>query len=254
MAAARGPAVTSSPRSATDVHLRERIYQELKRRLLGGEWANEPMLSQRRLARLLGTSNTPVRSAVERLEAEGLVRIEPRRGVVLRQLDAREVSELYEFRVAVESYVLEQVAGQAAAGRLTSGQQSELRRLIEMQRAAVSRGDVAGTVETDAAFHQALCAATGNREIVAAMDRLRDRVCRVILQVVSAYPVRMAESVTEHEQILQAVVAGDGPLAAARLREHLGRGRELMASASMNGAASPAGSPPVRRPGEGGLR
>ncbi|MFN4244212.1 MAG: GntR family transcriptional regulator [Tepidisphaerales bacterium] len=254
MPAPRATVKTPSPALPADVQLRERTYQELKRRLLSGEWASEPMLSQRHLARLLGTSLTPVRSAVERLEAEGLVRIEPRRGVMLRQLDAREVAELYEFRVAIESYVLEQVAGRVAGGQVSVAQLSELERLMERQRAAVSRGDVPGTVEADAAFHQALCAATGNREIVAAMDRLRDRVCRVILQVVSAYPVRMAESVTEHEQILQAVVAGDGRLAAARLREHLGRGRELMASASMNRAASPGGDPPVHRLGEGGLR
>lgn len=220
----RAPRPSNRPRrDAADLQLRERTYHELKRRLLGGEWSSEPMLSQRRLARLLGTSNTPVRSAVERLEAEGLVRIEPRRGVVLRELDAREVGELYEFRAAIESYVVEQLAG-----RLSPGQIRPLRDNLETQRQAVASGDSRGLVESDATFHAMLCAELGNREIVAAIDRLRDRIRRVILQVITVYPRRMAESVEEHAALLEAIEVGDAALAAQRLREHLGRGRALV--------------------------
>lgn len=197
---------------------------ELKRRLLRGQLPTGTILSQRQLARLLGTSNTPVRSAMERLESEGLLRIEPRRGVVLRELEPREVAELYEIRLALESYAMGQVAG-----RLSGEQVRLLEQSLERQRRALAAGELTEIVEADAEFHLLVCGFLGNREIVGTLTRLGDQIRRVILRVTSVFPRRMAESVAEHEGIAAALLAGDGALAAARVREHLWRGRELMA-------------------------
>src|SRR5690349_10880032 len=95
--------------------LREEAYRALKALLITSHRPPEPFLSERKLARQLGMSNTPIRSAIERLEAEGFITISPQQGILVRELTSKEIADQYEIRQVLESFVLQQLAGRLNA-------------------------------------------------------------------------------------------------------------------------------------------
>lgn len=206
---------------------RERAHEELKRRLLEGQLSGRPLLSARGLAKELGLGNTPVRSAIERLEAEGLILISPQRGIVVRQLTPKEILDHYEIRSALESFILRRLAG-----NLTDEQAKQLRSNLDRQRKAATVRDTAALVEADAEFHLLLSEFQGNGEIRRTLNQLRDKIRLVIGRVAGQYPARMLQSAEEHAQIGKALLKGKGDLAAKLLVRHLERGRDLLLPAA----------------------
>ncbi len=97
--------------------LKERAYVEIKRGILSGKLAAGSFLAERQLAAQLGMSKTPVRSALERLESEGLLSISPQQGAIIRDLAVTEVADQYEIRMAIESFVVRALAGKLAPRR-----------------------------------------------------------------------------------------------------------------------------------------
>src|SRR5262245_57236053 len=141
--------------------LRDRAYRELKALVQSGAIPAGAFLSERQLAERLGMSKTPIRAALHQLEAEGLVAVSPQQGILVRELSAREVSELFDLRAAVEPFVVLRLAG-----RLTAEQGARLRENLRGQEAAARRRDAVAGADLDVRFHLLLAEALGNREIV----------------------------------------------------------------------------------------
>src|SRR5262245_38160255 len=76
--------------------MKERAYAEIKRRLLKNEYPPMSFLSERLLVAQLGMSKTPIKAALERLEAEGYVTVSPQQGIVVRELTVHEIADQYE--------------------------------------------------------------------------------------------------------------------------------------------------------------
>lgn len=205
--------------------MKDRAYAELKRLILSGELAPGSFLAERQLAARLGMSKTPVRSALERLEAEGFLSISPQQGAIVRELSLQEVADQYEIRQAVESYV-----ARALAGRLTPAQVALLRENLDAQRANLGPADVTLAVTLDGAFHAAFCEFLGNQEILRVMRQLRDKTQRVISRVFHLNPGRLVSSYEEHVGIVDAVIGGDPAAASRRVEEHLRFGKEALLS------------------------
>jgi DNA-binding GntR family transcriptional regulator len=102
--------------------LKERAYDELKRRILNDDYPPGSFLAERRLAEQLGMSKTPVKAALERLELEGFICVSPQQGIVVREFSVHEIADLYEIRAALESYTMRLIAG-----RLSETQIARLR-------------------------------------------------------------------------------------------------------------------------------
>ena len=83
----------------------------LKQRLLDNDYPPGSFLSERQLAASLGMSKTPIRSALEQVETLGLVAVSPQQGIVVREPSAREITDLFDTRVAVEPFVVSRLAG-----------------------------------------------------------------------------------------------------------------------------------------------
>jgi DNA-binding GntR family transcriptional regulator len=206
--------------------LRERAYQDLKQLLVSGT-LSEPFLSERKLAKRLGMSNTPVRSAIERLEAEGLIAISPQQGIVVRDVTVQEIADHYEVREALEPFVLRRVAG-----RLTSAQIERLDACLQQQSQCVARNDLTELIRRDSEFHLLFCEFLGNLEILRTMSQLRDKIHRVISKFVQHDPQRLKQSCGEHRRIAETVARGDAEPAAQLMLEHLARGRKTLLPAS----------------------
>lgn len=203
--------------------MKDRAYAELKRLILTETVQVGAFLSERRLAARLKMSKTPVKAALERLEAEGFIGVSPQQGIVVQDLSLEEIADHFEFRELLEPHVVRRVAG-----RLTAEQVAAMRENLASQKLAAERCDVPTSGRLDAEFHLLWCEFLGNREMIEVMQRLRDRIHRIIARVNARNPQRLQASYEEHARIAEAVFAGDGDLAAQRIEEHLSYGKQFL--------------------------
>ncbi len=140
--------------------LRQNAYFELKKLILSGVLGKTPFLSTRSLAKRLEMSLSPVRSAVERLETEGLLSIGPQRGIVVNELTTKEIVDHFEIRQALETLVVRKLAG-----RLSAEQAEELRANVAAHDASLVAGDIEQYITLDGSFHLLLAEFSGNADI-----------------------------------------------------------------------------------------
>ncbi len=202
---------------------KDRAYEEIKRMILSGELAPGTFLAERPLASRLQMSTTPVCSALERLEQEGLLSISPQQGAVVRDFSFREISALYEIRVALEPYVARSIAG-----RLTPAQVDRLNANLGAQRENLTRRDIVLCVQLDENFHTLFAEFLDNREILRVLLQLRDKTNRIFHRVFSMIPGRMEGSYKEHLSIAESMIEGPPDVAAERVEAHLEYGRRLL--------------------------
>ncbi|MBI3856644.1 MAG: GntR family transcriptional regulator [Planctomycetes bacterium] len=203
--------------------LADRAYDALKGSLQSGKYPPGSFLSERRLARSLGMSKTPLKSALVRLEAEGFLRISPQQGIVVREPSVQEIVELFDLREAIETFVVQRIAG-----RLTPGQVEALRKNLKGQEEAVRKARVDEATRLDTEFHALICGFLGNREMMRSLGRMREKLHLHILGNLSRRPERMSDSLREHAAIAAALIGGRGVQAADLLRKHLEYGRRFV--------------------------
>jgi DNA-binding GntR family transcriptional regulator len=170
-------------------------------------------------------SKTPVKAALERLEAEGFITVSPQQGIVVRELSVHEIADQYEIRTVLESYTL-----RSLAGKLTLDQVARVRANLEAQSRLRGSGDVAKGVALDTAFHMQFVEFLGNGEIMRVLMQLREKMQRVVTRVFQICPSRIDTSYDEHAAIAAAVIDGDGARAAELLIQHLELGKQLILS------------------------
>ncbi len=205
--------------------LKDRAYAKIKQYIQQSRFSPGAFLSERQLAGLLGMSKTPIKAALERLEAEGFVAVSPQQGIVVRDLSVHEIADQFEIRLALESFVL-----RSMAGKLDGPQTARVRNNLCQQQQAANEVDLAKAVELDAEFHALFCEFLGNREILRVMLQLREKMHRVVTRVFEKTPERLQAGYQEHCGIAQAVFRGDAERAATALEEHLNYGKQLLLS------------------------
>lgn len=205
--------------------LKQQAYSALKLSIQDGTFAAGEFLSERQLAARLGMSKTPVKAALERLEVEGFVAVAPQQGIVVRELSVQEVADQFEIRAALEPFTVRQIAG-----RLSAVQIDQLRQNLQLSRKACESEEISAAVFLDADFHLLFCEFLGNQEILRVLSQLRDRIHGVIRHVFHHDHQRLLSSVDEHEAIAEAVITGQGDLAARRVVQHLEYGRQFLLS------------------------
>jgi DNA-binding GntR family transcriptional regulator len=196
----------------------ETAFDRLRDEIRQGRLAPGSRLTETEIAQRLNISRTPVREAIRRLEAEGLVQHLPRAGAVVRQLDHAEVMELYEMRA-----VLDGTAARLAARTATGGELDELAAINDTMAQAAAPTDLA---RANALFHTLLRDAARNRFLVGSMRSL-DAVLLLLGPSAMHLPDRAREAVGEHRQVLAALAARDGAAAEAAMRRHLERAQRI---------------------------
>lgn len=184
----------------------ERAYQHLKRAILEQVYPGGLLISEGEIAEATGVSRTPVREALLRLEAEGLVKLYPKRGALIRPVSAREIADVIEARRLVELHAAEQVWPRRAAIR------DDLARWLDEMRRAHTAGDVTALMAADRAFHATVVEAAGNEILAELYHRLRDRQLRMGEASFRLTPGWAEVALTEHANQL-AALDGDDPRA-----------------------------------------
>ena len=202
---ATGPLERTTLRSRAEAHLRELVVSG---RLQPGERINEVAVASG-----LGISRGPLREAIQTLVHEGLLEFITHRGAFVRTVDATMLRDLYEVRVALETYAVRLLARLPRSAGVT-----RLADLVE--EAQVRLGESEDGYPDDADFHAGLLAAVGNRVLSGASDELQVRIS--VARARSARdPQRAAEALAEHRAILAAITDGSPDEAVRLLEDHL---------------------------------
>ncbi|AXK31714.1 GntR family transcriptional regulator [Streptomyces armeniacus] len=215
------PATADAP--AKQPPAADRVYAHIKQAVLERQYEGGMLLTEGELAGAVGVSRTPVREALLRLEAEGLIKLYPKKGALVLPVSAQEISDVVETRLLVEEHAVRKAATSTPAG-LTE----RLEELLARQRTEASAGQLAEVAVSDRCFHAEIVRATGNAILVRLYDQLRDRQLRMGVAVMHAHPERVAKNITEHAHILAAIRSGDADAAADSVRQHVGRVRHLV--------------------------
>jgi DNA-binding GntR family transcriptional regulator len=195
--------------------LRDKVVEELRRRIIECDYAPGHRLTEDRLADDFGVSRNPVREAIRVLEREGFLIAQPRRGAVVASISAQDVADLFDVRLS-----LEVLAAQQAAQRIEARGAGLLRGLVGDAAVASTVTDLASL---NSAFHGEICRLSGNALLIGIMESLRDRLEWIYRQ--SAVE-RAPHSWAEHEALATAIAAGDPEAAAHAAHTHVLAARE----------------------------
>lgn len=193
----------------------ETTYERLCEEIRSGKLPPGSRLRETEIAERLAVSRTPVREAIRRLEADGLVDHLPRSGAVVRKLEYPELMELYEMRT-----VLEGTAARLAARAASPVELEELVAINDEMRAAAGRPEV--VIGLNRQFHKLLLDAARNRFLLRAMATVENTLL-ILGSSSMAMPDRAREAVDEHREVLDSLLARDGAGAEAAMRRHMER-------------------------------
>ena len=208
-------------------------YDHVRQRILSGEYGPGAALMTEALAEEVGVSRTPVRDALRKLEADGLVEIQPRLGARVKQFDRQEFREMCELRLALEA----QTAGLAAKNR-TVEDLAEIEAplmvmraiSVELKKARSRTPKLNKIAKEDVRFHLAIMAASKNalmqREILRLhlVHRVAQTPVGKSFQGAASRDEQVANNdrvLAEHEAIFAAIAAGDGRAAKRAMETHI---------------------------------
>ncbi|HEY4203050.1 MAG TPA: GntR family transcriptional regulator [Devosiaceae bacterium] len=197
------------------------IYDALRDAIIRGQVAEGDVLRQDSIAQMFNVSRIPVREALKRLEAHGLVTSTRYKGVVVTPMSIAEISEIFEFRSLIEPRVLEIAVPQMteASLQLAQGYCDAFAAETSPER----WGDL------NRQFHSALYRDARRPYYLSVIDATNDRIDRYVraqLELTHG----MARARRDHQAIMDACLAGDAATAAAQTREHIvNAGKSLVA-------------------------
>jgi GntR family transcriptional regulator, rspAB operon transcriptional repressor len=187
------------------------IYRELKKRIVLLDFEPGQVLKEKELMEEFGVSRTPVREALIRLEAQGLVKIFPNLGTIVSEVSFQQLKDVFEIR----SFLVK-LTGSLAAARITEEELEEIRAHIARMR---DEHDPKALMRLDLALHELLDRATRNEVLVKILGMLRDQAVRIwtFSRTDNDYYAGLAE---EFEGLVEALEKRDGDACAQILERH----------------------------------
>lgn len=214
--------------AAKDRLTTQQIRQVLENAIVDGRFGPGQRLDPESLATEFSCSRTPIREALQALEASGLVRVEPKRGTFVTELGIVDLTERFEVMAELEA-----MCARLAAARADTDDLDRIRAAQALCEQAAETGDSDAYYHRNTAFHHAVYAASGNRFLEAEAQRLQ-----TMLQPYRRRQLhlrgRMMRSLDEHRRIMARIEAGDAEGACAEMNAHViiqgDRFHELIAS------------------------
>jgi len=203
-------------RAASNGHrpLSETAYESVRQAIFSGQFRPGDRLLEGELAASLGISRTPLREALQRLEAEGLVTAAPRRGLIVTELERDEIASLYAVRE-----VLEGLAGRLAAQHASSTEIDAMRDVLDRQQRAPKR-DAATIAQLNKQFRDLVHLASRNRFLISAVETLEIPVA-TLPSPAFATSGHGAAAHRDHAELLKAIERRDADRAAELSAAHM---------------------------------
>jgi len=195
--------------------IRERVYTRLRKAVLSGEIPTNERLVEARLASEFGTSRTPIREALHKLEMENLVSSVQRVGYFIRSVPEEDVSDIYEIRSVIEG-----LAGKKAISRITEKNLERLRINIDQSKHIINQGGTEKMIHLDTEFHDILCQSSGSKRIYELSQVLREYMLKFRMECLRVHDIA-SKAVLGHEKIYQAICDHDSFLVQKYIDDHL---------------------------------
>jgi DNA-binding GntR family transcriptional regulator len=214
---------TTSPRRGSKLNQADVAYARLRELILSGAIAPGSFVLELEAAARLGMSRTPVREAMVRLRAEGIVEIRARHGMRVLPVSADDMREIYEVITSLESTA----AGLVAKRGIEAGALSSLNDAVKAMDAALERDDLESWARADEDFHRILINSCGNGRLIQTVDQFWSQAHRVRLLTLRLRP-KPTQSNREHAALVKAISKGDADAAVRIHQEHRERAGRLL--------------------------
>ena len=191
------------------------VRETLEERIVDGTYVPGTRLDEVALAREFGVSRTPIRETLIQLSSSGMIDLRPRRGAIVAEMSPHRLCEMFEVMAELEA-----MCARLAARRMTDDEHRELVAVHERCEASRDAGEADDYFAHNEEFHRLIYAASGNAFLVEQASALQRRL-RPYRRLQLRMRNRLKTSYAEHQGIVDALGAGDGELAARRLRDHV---------------------------------
>jgi DNA-binding GntR family transcriptional regulator len=199
----------------------EAVLQTLENMIFTGELQPRERLVVNALAERLRVSSYSIRTALQALEAKGLVKMEPHRGAMVSDLDPEEIEEIFAVRVG-----LEKMANRMALARVTPEDIARLSEIDEQLRSSYARGDLPRVISANARFHNYVSGLSGNRTLLKLIMELKKR-CHIFNTTAWSSPDVVSRLFEEHQQFIQALREKDPNMLEDLPERHFSHSKEL---------------------------
>jgi len=192
----------------------EEAYHQIKEKIITLDLAPSSVINEQALMKNLGLGRTPIREALQRLDAEGLVHIVPRRGMFVTDISITDLQEIFEVRIVMAGF-----CARLAARRITPEQIAQLEAVLR-DLEQVQGGDSIALMEIDKRFQRVLYQAAGNKFLTDALERLYDsglRLWHLVLHRLGD----VRDAIEQHREVLEALKARDEKMAESLIQQHI---------------------------------
>jgi DNA-binding GntR family transcriptional regulator len=211
--------------SKGSMSLEEKVYVELQDAILSEKLKQGESLTELALSEKLGVSRTPVRSALQRLAEDGLVKIVPNRGAVVLGVTKDDILDIYRIRMRLEG-----LASAMSAVKMSDEDKQKLTDNVELSEFYLQRNNTEHSKELDTSFHSLIYEASGSRVLARILSDLHLNT-KGYRRISLAIPGRLEKTAEEHRGILNAILAGNAEEADRLTSEHIAHALDNMITA-----------------------
>lgn len=192
-------------------YLRDRLEDAI----INGRLKPGDRIDTEALSRQYGVSRTPIREAIHQLSASGLVRVEPKRGTFVAELGLARLIEMFEVMSELEG-----MCGRLAAKRINDDEAKALKKALESCREEAASGNTDSYYYCNERFHHLIYEMSHNSYLASEAGSLHDRL-KPYRRLQLRMRNRVSRSFSEHEEIVDAILAGNSERAEQRLKAHI---------------------------------
>ncbi len=197
------------------IPLRDIVFQKLREAIVTGQMQPGERLMEIKLSNMMGVSRTPVREAIRKLQAEGLVIMNARRGAIVAPINKKDLKEILEIRKALERLTCQLVSAKADEEAV-----AELKEINQVMEEAVEADDIQKMTEQDVAFHEKITELADNAHLTNMLDQIKAHLYRYRLEFIKELRDRSVLTI-EHNRIIEAIEAGNARAAAREIEKHI---------------------------------
>lgn len=202
--------------------LSDQIAANLRQAIIAGALTPGTRLLEIELAQKLGVSRGPLREALRILQGEGLLEAFPNRGVFVASLEEQDIQEIYSLRELLETFAIRLVSERADPAQIAT-----LRALVDEMLQAAKIGDPRQVIDLDLQFHKALWRSSGHQRLEQVLTGMLSQI-RVFLGVNTQLYVDLAEGVSDHKRIMEAIESKNANKAAELMMRHVVEARGVV--------------------------
>jgi len=205
-----------------DGPLRDQAYASIKNAIITAQFEPNQRLIEKKMAAHIGTSRTPVREALQKLEKEGLIFRRPRTGFAVKGVTEEEVEDILDLQCMLEGY-----AARLATSRITEDEIRSLEDLIGRQEDCLQNSDAELFIRLDGEFHDAIHKAAKNTRLYDLVQGLRDYISRyrvIVFQSQSG----LSLSVKDHKEIVNLMRTKHAREIERLIGKHIIRGKNII--------------------------